>query len=67
MSSVELFAYDVLKTRGVDGSGVVRSCAKTVALDIAHLSVVVYGEEIEYGDSGVNISMEPVRAAYYLI
>lgn len=70
MSSVQLFVYDVLANRGCpkEFSSCIRSSSRSSGSgDIAHLSVVVYEEEIEYGDNGVNISQEPVRMKHLIL
>lgn len=69
MSKVELVVYDVLKNRGYSEECrfLVVSSTSGSGSNIAHLSVHVHEEEFEFGDGGINISLEPVRIERNLI
>lgn len=60
---VELLDYDVMRSQGL--KRVYRKFVNVLvcgrAEKIAHISVVVYGSEYEYGQSGIAVRLQPVR------
>lgn len=59
MSSIQLLIYDVIDHHDNNAAKKTGNAAHT-GVKVTHLSIVVHGEEFEYGKNGVNVSYEPV-------